>query len=157
MRWALGFIAFGIAYSLFVGAIFWKDWPSIHNPHLFGNLENKLSQKSRNDVVRIIKTSQSKPQTNTYRSNFQSLMIDGTSATEIIIANGDSIILHDHANEDRAHEIANEYFDLLSAHIHYKIAEHKFELVLTIFIPLILLSGFAWVSRTIWNVLSRMD
>ena len=157
MRWASGFLAFGIAYSLFVGAIFWKDWPSIENPHLFGNLENKLSQNSRNDVVKIIKASKSKPHTNPYQIKFQSFEIDSALMTEIIIANGDSIILDGRTNEDRAHEIAKEYLALLTAHVHYKVAEHKFELVVTIFIPLMLLAGFAWISRTIWNVLSKID
>ncbi|MFL2529658.1 MAG: hypothetical protein ACJ0Q6_08270 [Candidatus Azotimanducaceae bacterium] len=157
MRWASGFVAFGIAYSLFVSVIFWHDWPTIENPHLYGNLKDKLSKESSSAVVKIIKGSPPRLKTTLYRVKHESYDLDSDAATEITIANGETIILNNGTNKNRANEVAQEYINLLRAHVHYKVAEHKFELVLTIFIPLILLTGFAWLSRTVWNVLSKIE
>ena len=158
MRWLAGFLVFGLAYALFVSLIFWQNWPTMENPHLYGTLEAERSAPAQDAVTRVIKESLAVTgSTSTYQIHHQSFEFENDLVSAVVVANGHVLILNYETTENQANNIAKEYVGLVSAHIQQKALEHKNQIVLVIFIPLLLLSGFAWLARKIWSWVSALD
>ena len=86
-----------------------------------------------------------------------SFEFENNLVSAVVVANGHVLILKYETTENQANNIAKEYVGLVSAHIQQKALEHKNQIILVIFIPLLLLSGFAWLARKIWGWVSALD
>ena len=158
MRWFAGILVFGLAYALFVSLIFWQNWPTMENPHLYGTLEDQLSSPAQDAITRVIKDASAvKSTTSVYQIHHQSFDLENDLVSAIVVVNGHVLILNKDTSESQASDIAEEYVSLISTHVKQKALDHKNQIVLVIFIPLILLSGFAWLSRKIWNWVSELN
>ncbi len=155
--WLLGFIVFGIAYAVFVIAIFAANWPTLENPRLYATLESKLSDSVRTLVVKVVRHS-AFPETD---SNFvieeQAYELeDGYLTSAITIINGHLIVLRKNTTSEQASVIAQQYVGLIESRVERKSREQLNQLLGVLFIPLGIFIFFTFPARWLWNQLLKL-
>ena len=156
--WLTGFLAFGLAYTAFVTAIYVNDWPTFANPHLYGTLEAKLSDSNRESVL---KASKSASLVN-HASDALYVLVndgkqDGSFISSIVLTNRHTLWLKPKTTPGTAENIAGEYVGLVNAHVKKTSQKHEAQMYTVLLIPLILLTLFAFFARWLWNKISKLD
>lgn len=155
--WLIGFIVFGIAYAVFVIAIFAANWPTLENPGLYATLESKLSDSVRALVVKVVRHS-AFPETD---SNFvieeQEYELEDSSLTSVIkIINGHLIVLQKNTTIEQARVIAQQYVGLIESRVEKNSRKKLTDLLGVLFIPLGIFIFFTFPARWLWNQLLKL-
>ena len=155
--WLVGFIVFGIAYAVFVIAIFAVNWPTLENPRLYTTLESKLSDSVRASVVKVVRHS-AFPETD---ANFvieeQAYELeDGYLTSAITIINGHLIVLRKNTTFEQASVIAQQYVGLIESRVERNSREQLTRLLGVLFIPLGVFIFFTFPARWLWNQLLKL-
>ena len=92
--WLVGFVVFGIAYAIFVIAIFAVNWPTLQNPRLYTTLESKLSDSVAGSVVKVVRHADFPEIDSNFVIEEQAYELeDGSLTSTIAIINGHLIVL----------------------------------------------------------------
>jgi hypothetical protein len=155
--WLVGFIVFGIAYAIFVIAIFAVNWPTLQNPRLYSTLESKLSDSIRGSVVKVVRHSAFPEVDSNFTIEEQAYELeDGSLTSTIAIINGHLIVLRMNTTLEEARVIAQQYVSLIESRVERKSREQLTQLLGVLFIPLGIFIFFTFPARWLWNQLLKL-
>ena len=155
--WLVGFVVFGIAYAIFVIAIFAVNWPTLQNPRLYTTLESKLSDSVRGSVVRVVRHADFPEIDSNFVIEEQAYELeDGSLTSTIAIINGHLIVLRMNTNFEEAKVIAQQYVSLIESRVERKSREQLGQLLGVLFIPLGIFIFFTFPARWLWNQLLKL-
>jgi hypothetical protein len=155
--WLVGFVVFGIAYAIFVIAIFAVNWPTLQNPRLYTTLESKLSDSIRDSVVKVVRHSAFPKVDSNFIIEDQAYELeDGSLTSTIAIINGHLIVLRMNTTVEEARVIAQQYVSLIESRVERKSREQLTQLLGVLFIPLGIFVFFTFPARWLWNQLLKL-
>jgi hypothetical protein len=155
--WLIGFVVFGIAYAVFVIAIFAVNWPTLKNPRLYNTLESKLSDSVRASVVKVVRHSAFPEVDSNFVIEEQVYELeDGSLTATIAIINGHLIVLRGNTTIEQARVIAQQYVGLIESRVERKSQEQLTQLLGVLFIPLGIFIFFTFPARWLWNQLLKL-
>ena len=156
-NWLVGFVVFGIAYAVFVIAIFAVNWPTLENPRLYTTLESKLSDSVRDSVIKVVRRSAFPEIDSNFSVNEQAYELeDGSLTSTIAIINGHLIILQMNTTAEQARVVAQQYVGLIESRVARKSREQLSQLLGVLFIPLGVFIFFTFPARWLWNQLLKL-
>jgi len=155
--WLIGFVVFGIAYAVFVIAIFAVNWPTLKNPRLYNTLEIKLSDSVRASVVKVVRHSSFPEVDSNFVIEEQAYELeDGSLTATITIINGHLIVLRKNTTIEQARVIAQQYVGLIKSRVERNSRGQLNQLLGVLFIPLGIFIFFTFPARWLWNQLLKL-
>lgn len=156
--WLAGFLAFGLAYAVFVIAIFVVNGPTLQSPHLYGTLENKLPESARSSVIRVFKQPGLAGIGANYAIKKQAYELqDGSFTSTILVANGHVVVLEKDTATEVAVIVAGQYVKLIETHVKKIKRERLGQMLGVLLVPLVIFALFAFLFRWLWNKLLNLQ
>lgn len=156
--WLVGFIVFGVAYAVFVIAIFAVNWPTLEHPRLHTTLESKLPETVRDLVIKVVRRSGLPGIDSNFEIREKSYELqDGSFASTIVIINGHLLILEKNTTSEAATRVAERYVKLIETHIERRSRQQRNQMLGVLFVPLGIFALFAFPARWLWNRLLKVQ
>ncbi len=153
--WLIGFVIFGVAYAVIVGAIAFYTWPTIADISR-ARLDHALPFEQRSQIVSV-ELNPGEISVRTDRYDLSASETEGDGVTVVRVFNGHDLILVPQVPEEVAHQIGADYAALVDEYlIEAKVSQIE-RLLVALVVPLATFVLFAWLARVLWRKLMLLE
>jgi len=144
--WLIGFVVFGVSYTLIVSAIAYFSWPAPADVGRYGTFEAELAPEVREHITSVRIDPASAGASSPW-------VIESGPPDLIRLNNGHVVVARAGLPRTRVEALAREYSAIVEARLIDKKVRLTAVLIAVLVIPLSTFVVFAFVLRLIWNKL----